>query len=381
MRALSLLVAFVAAASGQTGPEILNKVAATYQSLKSYHFEAQVVSETVSDSNESRSRSTRISAANLPDRRRLETKGGQMAGVRIWDGKTVWDYRPGPNQFARQDQAAYKPPRMNTLSDPVDTYKALDKAASAKLLREETLTVTGAPHSTWVVEVPPRFPAGGIVLERSPATYWIDQSTNVILKESESVKMKTPMMDAPQLQTTTITYVVARINEPAPGDLFRFQPPANASEVGEFTSPFGGASTMTGKPAPSFTLQDLEAHDVTLDSLKGKPVLLSFWATWCGPCREQMPKIQETQRLFADQGLVVLAINSGESPDVAKKYIDEHHYTFRVLLDQGKTMGGRYSVSSIPALFLIDRDGNIRAHFVGFNTALDLGEELKKLGL
>ncbi len=381
MRAISLLAAMAAVASGQTGPEILQKVAATYHSLKSYHFEAQVVTESASAGNESRARSTRIAAANLPGRRRLESKGGQMASLRIYDGQTVWEYRPGPNQFARQDQATFQLPRMSTLNDPVENYKALDKAAGAKLLREDTITVSGGQHLCWVVEVPPRFPPGGLILERSPATYWVDQSRNIILKEMESIKLKSPMMDAPQNQTSTITYTLARINDPAPDDLFRFQPPPDAAEVSEFTTPFGAGSTLTGKRAPEIALPDLRGQDVTLDAVRDKPVLVSFWATWCAPCRAQMPKIQEAQRLFAEQGLVVLAINDGESPEVAKKYIEEHQYTFRVLLDRDKIVANRYSVSSIPVLFLIGRDGTIRAQYTGYSTALDLTQELKKLGL
>src|SRR5271157_17093 len=149
MRILGLLVAVAAVASGQTGSEILKKAAETYQSLKSYQFEAQVVTEYASESNESRSRSTRISAAIPPDRRRLESKGGQFSGLRVYDGQTVWEFRTGANQFARQNQATYKPPMMNFLSDPVDQYKALDKAEDAKVLREESLEAAGGVRPCW----------------------------------------------------------------------------------------------------------------------------------------------------------------------------------------------------------------------------------------
>ena len=91
MRILSLLAATAAVAAGQTGPEIVKKTAETYQSLKSYRFEAQVVTESVSESSDSRTRSTKVSAAILPDRRRLESKGGQTGGVRVYDGHTVWE--------------------------------------------------------------------------------------------------------------------------------------------------------------------------------------------------------------------------------------------------------------------------------------------------
>jgi peroxiredoxin len=138
---------------------------------------------------------------------------------------------------------------------------------------------------------------------------------------------------------------------------------------------------LVGRRTPEFTLQDLSGDEIAASSFQGKPVLVNFWATWCAPCREQMPKIQEAQRAFADKGLVVLAINDGESADTARKYIDEHKYTFRVLLDRDKSVAGKFSVSGIPALFLIDRDGNVRAQYTGYNSALDLREELKKIGL
>ena len=381
MRILALLTAAAAIASGQTGPEILKKTAETYQSLKSYHFEAQVVAETVSESSDSRNRSTRISARIVPDRRRLETKGGQLSGLRVYDGRTVWEFRPGANQFARQDQATFKPPMMNMLSDPVDTYKDLEKAEGAKLLREESIEAAGGARPCWVIEVPSKFRPSGPMLERSPTTYWVDKSTSLVLKESQSTKMKMPTMDAPQTTTTTSTYSVARINEDLPDKLFRFDPPEGAAEVAEFTSPFGGGSVLVGRHMPEFVLQDLSGKETAASSFQGKPVLLNFWATWCAPCREQMPKIQELQRVLADKGLVVLAINDGEPAETARKYIDEHQYTFRVLLDRDKALAGKFSVSAIPAVFLIDRDGIVRAQYTGYSSALDLREELKKIGL
>ena len=381
MRILVLLAAVAAVASGQTGPEILKKAGETYQSLKSYQFEAQVVTETVSESNESRSRSTRTSAAILPDRRRLESKGDRFSsGLRVYDGQTVWEFRARANQFARQNQAAYKPPMMNTLRDPVDQYKALDKAEGAKLLREESLEAAGGVRPCWVIEVPSNSRPGGPILETSPSTYWVDKSTGLVLKELQSLKIKSPMTDAVQTQTTTTTYTVARINESLPEELFRFQPPEGAAEVAEFTTPFGGGSVLVGKRVPEFTLQDLAGQEFAASSLQGKPVLVYFWTTWCAPCREQMPKIQELHGALAEKGLVVLAINDGESADAARKYIEEHKYTFRVLLDRDKAVAGRFSVSGLPALFLIDREGNVRAQYTGY-TSVDLRQELKKIGL
>ena len=382
MRTAVLLATFTVVASGQTGPDILSKVAQTYRSLKSYQFEQEVVTESRSADSESRTRASKTAAAILPDRRRLESRGAnQFSTLRVYDGHTVWEYRPGPNQFARQEEAAYQPPRMNMLSDPVDGYRSLDSAEGARLLREETIEAAGGAQPCWVIEVPSRIRPNGFLLERSPTTYWVAKASNLVLKEAQSSKIKMPMMESAQDQTVTITYTVARVDQPVPEELFRFQPPDGAAQVAEFSSPFGGGSVAVGRPLPEFTLRDLAGEEVRASSLKGKPVLVNFWATWCEPCREQMPKIQELEREFAAKGLVVLGINDGETPETARKYMEEHHYTFRVLLDRDKSVGGKFSVSGIPAVFLIDRDGKVQAQYTGYSTSLDLREELKKIGL
>ena len=114
MRIPALLVAVTAIASGQTGSEILKKTGQTYRSLESYRFEAQVVVESLSEDSDTRTRSTKISAAILPDRRRLETKSGKNRSLRVFDGKTVWDFRAPANQVSSQSQATYNSPAMNT---------------------------------------------------------------------------------------------------------------------------------------------------------------------------------------------------------------------------------------------------------------------------
>src|SRR5258708_9829826 len=105
---------------------------------------------------------------------------------------------------------------MNLLSDAVDGYKALGNAAGAKFLREESPEAAGAAHPCWVVEVPSRLPATGMMLERSPTTYWVDKSTNLIWKELFSIKIKLPSNDQVQNQTVTTPYTLAPVHRPGP---------------------------------------------------------------------------------------------------------------------------------------------------------------------
>lgn len=115
-------------------------------------------------------------------------------------------------------------------------------------------------------------------------------------------------------------------------------------------------------PAPDFDLRDRTGKSVSLKHLRGKPVLLDFWATWCAPCRATMPEVEKLHRTYRGKGLEVIGINiEGKSDDVLA-YLDENRYSFTVLFDSGNwdsIVAKRYGVTSIPRTVLIDKQGNI----------------------
>ena len=122
------------------------------------------------------------------------------------------------------------------------------------------------------------------------------------------------------------------------------------------------APVMTpGAPAPNFSLPDRSGRTFSLSDFRGRPLLVDFWATWCGPCRETMPEVQRLHRKYGSQ-LQVVGINiEGNSQDVLS-YLDEGGYTFPVLFDSGNWDSGvatSYGVSSIPRTFLIDRNSRV----------------------
>jgi cytochrome c biogenesis protein CcmG/thiol:disulfide interchange protein DsbE len=112
--------------------------------------------------------------------------------------------------------------------------------------------------------------------------------------------------------------------------------------------------------APEFTLAALDGKPVALTSLRGKVVLVNFWATWCPPCRIEMPEIQSAYQAHRDD-LVVLAVNQAEDDDSVKRFVDEFHLTILVLLDRDQAIGRRFQVLALPTSFFIDREGVIRA--------------------
>ncbi len=141
-----------------------------------------------------------------------------------------------------------------------------------------------------------------------------------------------------------------------------------------------GHGPEIGKLAPDFTLNGLDGQEVSLSDLRGKPVLLNFWATWCGPCRIEMPFLQEIYEKWTDKELVLLAVNLHEDPDKVREFVEGAGFSFPVLLTTGNEVPLSYNVRNIPATFFIDADGVIRDIKVGaFFGVEDIESRLVKI--
>ena len=127
----------------------------------------------------------------------------------------------------------------------------------------------------------------------------------------------------------------------------------------------GFSNTTQDKTAPDFRLKNLEGQFVTLSEFRGKPVLINFWASWCPPCREEMPYLQQVYDEWTSKGLVLLTIDIGETPATITKYFAENNLSLLVLLDTDKEVSQEYGITGVPETFLIDRNGIIRKKQIG----------------
>ena len=128
----------------------------------------------------------------------------------------------------------------------------------------------------------------------------------------------------------------------------------------------GSEPTATvGNVAPDFQLQNLDGQSITLSDLKGNPVLINFWATWCGPCVSEMPHLQEIHNEWSDRGLIVLAINWGESASEVEQFLQAHNLSLPVLLDTKKVVAQKYGIRAFPTTFFINKDGIIQVKVIG----------------
>lgn len=120
------------------------------------------------------------------------------------------------------------------------------------------------------------------------------------------------------------------------------------------------AGAEKGQLAPDFSLMDMQGQKVSLADFKGKVVILNFWATWCSPCREEMPSMEMLYRKYKDQGLVILAVNvEKDAAKIVKNFLQRTPYTFPILLDDKAEVQSLYKVFRFPETFVIDRSGNV----------------------
>lgn len=127
----------------------------------------------------------------------------------------------------------------------------------------------------------------------------------------------------------------------------------------------GQAPARVGDTAPAFQLQNLEGQSVSLQSLRGKPVLINFWTSSCGPCIQEMPYLQEIYEDWSEKGLALLAINVGDSPSTIKEFLQSHQLSLPVLLDGEGYVSFKYNVFAFPVTFFIDKEGVISRKVMG----------------
>lgn len=123
---------------------------------------------------------------------------------------------------------------------------------------------------------------------------------------------------------------------------------------------------VSDAPAPDFTLKSDSGKNLKLSEHRGEVVLINFWASWCGPCRQEMPLLSELHDKYKSLGFTVLGVNVEQDSAAAKKLLKEMPVTFPVLFDNDSTVSKQYDVIAMPSTVLVDRDGNMRYLHKGY---------------
>ncbi|SDJ24871.1 thiol-disulfide oxidoreductase ResA [Alteribacillus bidgolensis] len=146
-------------------------------------------------------------------------------------------------------------------------------------------------------------------------------------------------------------------------------------------SNFTGEDTLVkeGETAPNFELRTLEGGTVELEDYRGQGVFLNFWGTYCPPCEEEFPYIENQYMEYQEKGVEVLAVNVGESDLAVERFVDRHNLSFPILMDEQKAVLDRYGVGPLPSTFLINEEGEIIDILTGGMTEEDIQEYMERI--
>jgi peroxiredoxin len=178
------------------------------------------------------------------------------------------------------------------------------------------------------------------------------------------------------------------LRKQAEGQAVAVSPTLTAAQTGEViltrpsptppptANPYFISSVTAGQPAPNFTLKTLTGNSITLSDLRGKPVILNFWASWCYPCRLEMPELERVYQKYPSDGLTVLGINVTTQDTLAdaQAFVAEFAPTFPILLDDTGEATTRYGVRGLPTSYFINRQGIVTHVHLGALNARQLGE-------
>lgn len=145
-----------------------------------------------------------------------------------------------------------------------------------------------------------------------------------------------------------------------------------------FTS---SASALVGKSAPDFTLKSLTGENLNLNEQKGNIIVLNFWASWCGPCRKEMPILQEFHDQYTDLGVQVWGVNVEQENQAGRDFISKLAVDFPILFDNKNTLSAQYQVDAMPTTAIVDRSGVVRYVFRGYKDGYEkkYAKAIKKL--
>jgi thiol-disulfide isomerase/thioredoxin/outer membrane lipoprotein-sorting protein len=368
-----------------TDPKALLDVVAKMYARNPESFHIEAIEETVQKSELEDDRRTiyRTAIQGPGNLYRIETRSPFGSYTLISDGTTEWMYLAETKMYVERPVPENWPgfPKIVNGGDmelrnawDMRTFLEADIAGSehATMLPQETITIGGKSYSCYVVHATHDFDKEA----HSEFTFWIDKKALVLRKRfthSDSYMILTKNIHLPNHMDITTVYPVVDFGPQTDMAVFRFAPPADGKKMASLDPDFGPPpldhpkAQLAGQIAPDVTLTRADGTKVALSSLRGKPVLIDFWATWCGPCLVSMPVLHRVYDEVKDKGIAFLVIDEDNNAEDAMAYLARHKYAWSDFHDTDKQAQKAFKGEAIPLTVLVDAQGKIVYYDFGGN--------------
>lgn len=279
---------------------------------------------------------------------------GPLQTLLIYDGENLWSYNEAAKEYMKNKLSREEMEKSLFVLMPPAI--ALSPSCKKNFTSEEFLSTLKKSSLT----------KGTLNKKSVNIITFVDKTDNsqykIVVEPKENRILEIGLVMPPEIGQGEMLYKIVSLetNVSFSEGAFTFTPPAGAKE---FSMPRG--ENLEGQMAEDFSLNSLDGKQYTLSALRGKVVLIDFWATWCPPCKKELPVLEKLHRDFKDEGLVVLGI-SDENKTTIEKFLKENKLTFPILLDQGGKVAQLYKVQAIPRVILIDKKGKIVKDITGY---------------
>ncbi|MGO9010069.1 MAG: redoxin domain-containing protein [Bryobacteraceae bacterium] len=365
--AVTLLFLAASAGAQPQAADVLAKVAHAYLHLHAVHVVATRTDTIIRGGASQFLESDYELAEGPPGKFRAWTRAGEVEGLAVSDGATTWKALPKAKQWMKQEVAGVADDADDESAaagrnQPGDLREFIARfllsrfvalaqvAESPEIVREDTYGLGHTKVPCYVIAVR---------AQRAAHEIWVDKNRFLVLRAIQTSPSGAGL-DGSRIETKVKKL---EVDDEVDDSIFTWTPEKKWKEVDMLVLPQEQHAMLTGLTAADFQLKSVSGETVRLSDLRGTVVVLDFWATWCGPCRQELPIVEKLREEFAGK-VQFFGINDEEKGTVAG-FLRKNEYQLSVLMDGRRDVHRQYGIRSIPQLFVIDRNGVIRQHYVG----------------